>query len=123
MLEKTRDSYNVDAISQALGEAAIGDQDYARDTWRQVREARAALRDGLRQIGLAAGDSHSNFLLTRVPEGARRSALALYQALKARGILVRHFDVPRLRDHLRISVGTPEQNQRLIAALAEELHD
>lgn len=122
MLEKTRDSYNVDAISQALGEAALGDRDYAADTWRRVREARRGLRDGLGQLGLPCPDSQSNFVLAQVPATARRTARELYLALKRRGILVRHFDAPRLADRLRVSVGTPEQNQRLIAALGELLH-
>jgi len=123
MLEKTRDSYNVDAISQALGEAAIGDRAYAADTWRQVREARRSLAAGLRQLGLAVEPSQSNFLLVRIPGQAPRSAQQVYVYLKERYILVRHFPTPRLDDCLRISVGTPTQNQRLIAALEEALHD
>lgn len=123
MLTKTRDSYNVDAISQALGEAAVRDRAYAEDTWARVRTSRRALRDGLTQIGLDPGESQSNFLLVQVPSTARRSARELYEHLKTRQILVRHFDAPRLDDCLRISVGTPEQNQRLVAALGEALHD
>lgn len=123
MLEKTRDSYNVDAISQALGEAALADQPYAADTWRRVRAARHSLAAGLAQLGLAVEPSQTNFLLVHIPEQARRPAQELYAHLKERHILVRHFQTPRLDDCLRISVGTPEQNQRLIAALGEALHD
>ncbi|HEX7037965.1 MAG TPA: histidinol-phosphate transaminase [Pseudomonadales bacterium] len=122
MLTKTRDSYNVDAISQALGEAAVRDREYAEGTWAKVRESRRALRDGLAQFGLTAPDSQTNFLLAEVPPGSRRSARELYEFLKARQILVRWFDAPRLQDRLRISVGTPEQNQQLVAALQEALH-
>jgi len=122
MLTKTRDSYNVDAISQALGAAAVADQSYAAGTWQEVRSARKALADGLGQLGLACWPSQSNFLLAKIPAGARLDAAALQQHLKSRGILVRWFDAPRLRDCLRISVGTPEQNQRLIDALGEALH-
>lgn len=123
MLTKTRDSYNVDAISQALGEAAVRGVDHARDSWERVRRDRQALGHGLSQLGFALAPSQSNFLLARVPASARRTARELYEHLKGRGILVRYFAMPRLDDCLRISVGTPEQNQRLIAALEEALHD
>jgi histidinol-phosphate aminotransferase len=122
MLTKTRDSYNVDAISQALGEAAVADQAYAADTWREVRRARKGLADGLGQLGIACWPSQSNFLLARIPAGARLDAAALQRHLKSRGILVRYFDAPRLANCLRISVGTPAQNQRLIDALGAALH-
>ncbi|MDZ7670164.1 MAG: aminotransferase class I/II-fold pyridoxal phosphate-dependent enzyme [Gammaproteobacteria bacterium] len=123
MLEKTRDSYNVDAISQALGRAAIGDRPYAADTWRQVRAARQSLAAGLTRLGFMVEPSQTNFLLARVAGQAPRSAQELYAYLKNQRILVRHFPTPRLDDCLRISVGTPTQNQRLIAALGEALHD
>lgn len=123
MIEKTRDSYNVDAISQALGGAAIADQDYARRTWQQVRESRQALAAGLARLGLDCAQSQTNFVLARVADDGPRSARDLYLGLKARGVLVRYFDTPRLAQRLRISVGTPEQNQRLIATLEELLHE
>lgn len=123
MLTKTRDSYNVDAISQALGAAAVEDQAYAAQTWQKVRAARRALADGLGQLGMPCAPSETNFLLARVPQGAGRSARELYEHLKQRGILVRHFATPRLNDCLRISVGTDAQNQRLIAVLQEALDD
>ena len=121
MISKTRDSYNVDVISQALGEAAVRDRAYAENTWNEVRAARQALHHGLAQIGLTAWPSQSNFLLVRVPATARCTPRELYQHLKDRDILVRYFDAPRLDDCLRITVGTADQNQRLIAALGEAL--
>ncbi|MYE86584.1 MAG: aminotransferase class I/II-fold pyridoxal phosphate-dependent enzyme, partial [Gammaproteobacteria bacterium] len=117
LLTKTRDSYNIDAISQRLGLAALDDQDYAMDTWRRVRAERSRLNDELARRGLACPPSETNFLLAQVPANAKLSAKALYEALKARGILVRHFDTPRLGDALRISIGTPAQNRRLLKAL------
>lgn len=123
MIGKTRDSYNVDAISQALGGAALADQDYARSTWQKVREARQGLVSGLAQLGLGCAESQTNFVLARVPDDAPCSARELYLSLKSRGILVRYFDTPRLARRLRITVGTAEQNQRLIATLEELLHE
>ena len=117
LLTKTRDSYNVDAISQALGLAALSDPTYAEDTWARVRQERERLRDGLAQLGLPAPPSQANFLLASVPAAAKLPASELYAALKAQGILVRHFNAPKLCGKLRITVGAPQQNQRLLRAL------
>lgn len=121
ILSKTRDSYNIDAISARLGEAAIKDQAYAHDTWHRVRESRAALAAGLGQLGFTAPASQTNFLLCQVPAGTAEQARSLYQGLRAQDIYVRYFDAPRLDNQLRISVGTPADNQRLVAALQELL--
>jgi histidinol-phosphate aminotransferase len=115
ILEKTRDSYNVDAISQAVGLASIQDQDYAHQTWAAVRKDREVLAGGLHALGFSVAASQTNFLLAKAPEGA--VAKSLYLSLKASGILVRYFATPRLRDSLRITVGTPEQNAQLLEQL------
>jgi histidinol-phosphate aminotransferase len=72
----------------------------------------------LKQLGFDVLPSQANFLLARSPSG---NAQSLYQTLKDRGILVRYFNQPRLEDKLRITVGTPEQNEILIKVLGELL--
>ena len=119
ILEKTRDSYNVDAISQAIGLAAIQDQAYAQQTWADVRRDRETLAKGLKVLGFNVSSSQTNFVLAKAPIHA--AAADLYQALKDAGILVRYFDTRRLQDCLRITVGTPEQNRRLLDQLAQLL--
>ncbi|MEX0430194.1 histidinol-phosphate transaminase [Spiribacter insolitus] len=114
---KTRDSYSVDAVADALGAAALGDQPAAQASWEAVREERTRVIDALRGRGFAIPDSQANFCLARVPNRAGRSAEALYRGLKDRGILVRHFATPRLADCLRITIGTPEQNNALLSSL------
>jgi histidinol-phosphate aminotransferase len=114
---KTRDSYSVDAVADHLGAAALADQSSARASWAAVRDERQRLTGTLREAGFTVPDSQANFCLARVPEGAAAGAAQLYAGLKDQGILVRHFDTPRLRDHLRISVGTPAQNDALLTAL------
>ncbi len=118
---KTRDSYNVNHISQTLGLAAFNDREYASETWRRVREERVRLQYNLSQLGLACPPSHSNFLLAEIPETASSTAAELYQLLKSQDILVRYFDTPGLDDKLRISVGTAEENDRLMDALTSAL--
>jgi histidinol-phosphate aminotransferase len=114
-LRKVKDSYNCDALSIAAATAAIEDQAYARGTWQKVRAERERLAAELGRRGWAVIPSQANFLLASVLGG---DAGALYRALKQRGILVRFFDKPGLRDKLRITVGTREENDALLAALA-----
>ena len=121
ILSKTRDSYNIDLLSQTLGQAAINDLPYAQRTWSAVRQDRAILAANLSQLGLHSETSHTNFLLTTVPQSLPVGAKDLYLQLKDAGILVRYFETPRLRDKLRISIGTPEQNQMLVEALTNLL--
>lgn len=118
MLSKTKDSYNVDAIAQALGTAALDDAGSAARSWEAVRRERRALDLALTAMGFACPPSQANFLLATVPAGGRwQGAENVYRALMARGIFVRWFDEEGLRDRLRISIGTPEQNRQLVEAL------
>ncbi len=119
MQYKTRDSYNTDLIAQRLALAALTDQDYASSTWQRVRDSRSKLGSELQALGFTVLPSQSNFLLCQVP--AHADALALQQALKTEKILVRYFDQDRLRDKLRISIGTEEENARLVEALQAAL--
>jgi histidinol-phosphate aminotransferase len=121
MVTKTRDSYNVDHISQRLGEAALVDRGYAEETWSRIRADRRVLREGLIEQGFRVGASQSNFLLAEVPLSSPCTALEIYEGLKSRGVLVRYFDTPLLADKLRITVGTAEQNQTLLTWLGDVL--
>lgn len=120
-LTKTRDSYNLDAIAQRLGRVALEHRAEAANTWRRVREERARVTARLQALGCVVPPSQSNFVLARLPDG--QSADGAQRALEARGVLVRYFDDPRLRDCLRITIGTPTENDRLLTALAAILHD
>jgi histidinol-phosphate aminotransferase len=115
-LMKVKDSYNVDAISIPAAAAAIRDQACARQNWQRVRQERQRLTVELTTMGFDVLPSQSNFVLATI---AKPPAEHLYQSLKARKILIRYFNQPRLKDSLRITVGTPEQNDTLLAALHE----
>lgn len=115
-MNKAKDSYNTDAISQAAAVAALESRDVVRDNWKKVIAERARVTGELRQRGYTVLDSQSNFVLATAPaEGL--GAKATYQTLKDRGIFVRYFDQDRLRDKLRITIGTPEQNSALLRML------
>jgi histidinol-phosphate aminotransferase len=117
LLGKTRDSYNVDVIAQRLAQAALADQASAQSSWQRVRSERSRVRVKLQELGFLVPESQSNFLLAQVPANGK-SAPELQRELEARGILIRYFHEPRLLDKLRITIGTPDQNGRLLAELA-----
>jgi len=117
-LWKVKDSYNVDAVACAVGAAAVADQAHKNANAERVRASRAALAKDLESLGFRVWPSQANFLLARPPAG---DAERLYEGLKSRGVLVRYFKQPRLEDKLRITVGTDEQDEALIAALKDVL--
>jgi len=115
-LAKVKDSYNVDAVASAVATAAIEDQDWKNANAERVKASRAKLTAGLEELAFRVWPSEANFLLVRPSDG---KAGVLYEALKARGILVRYFNQPRLDDKVRITVGTDEQNAALLAVIRE----
>ena len=117
MLTKTKDSYNVDAVAQTLATVALVERAAAQQTWELVRRDREVLRTDLGTLGLHALASHTNFLLATIPDAFGGGAAVVYETLKTAGVLVRFFDQVGLRDKLRITVGTPAQNARLVAEL------
>lgn len=121
VLDKARDSYNTDALCQAAAVAAITDQAYAKDTWAKVIKQRDRLTAQLRQRGFEVLESQSNFVLATPHNGGadKCSAATLYAELKARNLLVRYFNAPRLDDKLRITVGTEQQVTMLLNAIDE----
>lgn len=117
-LFKVKDSYNIDAIACAVGAAAMRDQAYKHDCAERVKAARSQLAIDLKQLGFRIpDDQQANFLLVTPPAHDQLHAEAIYLALKERGILVRYFKHSGLEQQLRITVGTPEQNQTLLEAL------
>lgn len=114
---KTRDSYNVDAIAQALAAAAFADIDHARRSWQAVRMERRRLAQALRALGFGVTPSQTNFLLCRAQNPS--TAPELFKRLRERSIVVRYFETPRLADCLRITVGRPGENDALLDALRE----
>jgi histidinol-phosphate aminotransferase len=115
-LAKVKDSYNVSQLGLAAAAAALDDYAYMEESAARVRSARVRLADGLRGAGLDVLPSEANFVLARRPG---QNLGPLQQRLKDHGVLVRYFDIPELRDALRVTVGTPEEVETLLAALAQ----
>jgi histidinol-phosphate aminotransferase len=120
-LQRVKNSFNsypLDVLAQRAGLAALGDDAYFGQACRQVIASRERLSAAMAALGFEVLPSAANFILARHPA---RAARELFAALRARGIVVRYFDRPRIDDHLRISIGTDEQCDELLAALGELL--
>jgi len=115
-LMKVKDSYNVDAIAIAAATAAIKDQKYFNQISEKVKKERKELTGKLRQSGFEVPDSFANFVLA---ENKNYKASDIYDKLVQQNIYVRYFDLPGLNNKLRITVGTKEQNDKLLSALQQ----
>lgn len=114
-LMKVKDSYNVNALTQALGIAALEDREHFKETLAGTLQERAFLEAELGRRGFRWPPSGANFLLADCGSDAR--ARHLFQGLKARRILVRYWAQDRLSTSIRITVGTRAQNERLLEAI------
>jgi histidinol-phosphate aminotransferase len=111
---KMKDSYNCDAISIIAATAAIQDRAYASWTWDHIKSERTRVTSELTQLGWTVLPSQANFILAVVPGGRGKE---MYRGLKEQGILVRFFDLPGLRDKLRITIGQSHENNALLAGI------
>jgi len=120
-LERVKNSFNsypLDRLAIAAAVAAMDDRDHFETTRQAVMQSRAALTDELEALGFEVLPSAANFIFTRHPA---HDAARLAAALRSRSIIVRHFKLPRIDQHLRITIGTNAQCQALIGALREIL--
>jgi histidinol-phosphate aminotransferase len=120
-LERVKNSFNsypLDRLALAGAVASVQDEAYFQETRRKVMATRANLVAGMERLGFEVLPSTANFIFTRHPT---REAAELALALRQRAIIVRHFRLPRIDQFLRITVGTDDQCEILIAALSELL--
>jgi histidinol-phosphate aminotransferase len=112
--------FNASSLAQAGAIAALGDATYRKAAVEMIRRGREYLADGLRSLGLAPLPSEANFLMVPVgPLGY--TGRSLMEALLERGFAVRDCSSFGLPDHVRVSVGTDEQNAAFISALGDVL--
>ncbi len=113
-LLKVKDSYNVNRFAIAAGLAALDDVEYMRSNARRIRRERERISAALREMGLKVLPSQANFVAAVCTDPPARQ---IAEALERVGILIRTFSDPVLSDWVRITVGTPEQNDRLLETL------
>ena len=119
-LRYSTNPFNINRMSMAAGIGALEDEEYFHTCVQAVLDARAYTLTALRELGFAADDSETNFVLAKHP---KLDGQQTYLDLKDKGILVRHFHTPRLKDYNRITIGSMEQMNAFIAATKEILEE
>lgn len=111
-------SYPIDRIAQVGAIASILDEDYFEEKRQAVIDLREDLSQSLVSLGFEVLPSSANFIFAR-PNHSALSTKDVFEKLKEHGVIVRHWDKPRIADYLRITVGTKEQNTRLVQVLSQ----
>ena len=119
-LRYSTNPYNINRMTAAAGVATLQNSDYTAKNCKTIMENRTWTVNALKKLGFTLTDSKANFLFAKHPSIDGKD---LYQKLKQRGILVRHFDKARISDYVRITVGTAEEMQALITTIGEILEE
>jgi len=115
--DKVRPPYNVSVLTQAAALFMLERLEVLEQQAARIRDERKTLGEALRGLkGVTVFPSEANFFLVRVPDADRT-----FEALKGQGVLVRNLDGPALKNCLRVTVGTPDENRILLTALREAL--
>ena len=115
-LKYSLNPYNVNSMTAALGEGTLLDADYTRRNCMTVAGNRAYAASELKRLGFVMTDSLANFVFAKHP---KHSGQEIYEKLKERGVLVRHFGIERIKNYNRITIGSRTQIDALIKALKE----
>ena len=119
-LRYSTNPYNVNSATLALGEALLDDEETTRANCAAIIETRAYTVSALRALGFEVLPSCANFVFAR---SAAVDGEALYRKLKERGVLVRHFTKPEIAQFNRITIGTRQQMDILLAAIRAILEE
>ncbi len=110
--------YNVNRMTMAAGVGVLSDEEYTKANCKTIEENREFTESELKRLGFECLPSKANFIFAKHPTADGKM---IYETLKEKGILIRHFDKERICEYNRITIGTKEQMQALIAALEEIL--
>ena len=114
LLQRARQPFNVNGIAQAAALGALEDSDWVEQCRRRNRDGLDQLTQGLEQLEIEYIPSHANFVLSKPGKGRQ-----VFEDLQKLGIITRSLG-PSLDAYLRISVGTEEENHRLLTALEKQ---
>ena len=110
--EKVRQPFNINSLAQAAAHAALDDREHLQRTRHNNREGLRLFEKTLRELGLEFVPTPTNFIMIKVGDGQR-----VFGELQKRGVIVRPMGGYQLPEFIRISIGTPAENQRCLAAL------
>lgn len=117
-LEKIRQPFNVNSVAQAAAIAALDDVDHVRKTRANNFAGMEFFERALRELGIEFIPSHANFILARVGDGSK-----VFNAMQRQGVIVRPMGGYQLPEWIRISIGTPDENERCLGALRSATAD
>lgn len=112
--------YNINRMTMAAGIGVLEDEAYTRENCNTIIKNREMTTEKLKELGFTTTDSKSNFIFAKHPSVDGK---IIYEQLKLRGILVRHFSKPIISEYVRITVGTYEQMTALLFALKKILEE
>ena len=110
--------YNINRMTMAAGVGVLEDSEYTNANCKTIIENRSFTKSELERLGFECLDSSANFIFAKHPA---YNGKKLYEDLKEKGILIRHFEKDRIKEYNRITIGTKQQMQALIDALEELL--
>lgn len=116
LMNRVRQPFNVSHLAQVAAVAALADQEFVQKSYALNRDGMRMLTEAFRRLGLSWIPSHANFVSFRVGDGA-----GVFQRLLRLGVIVRPVGAYGMPEHLRVSIGTPAENQRFLAALETTL--
>ncbi len=116
LLHRVRQPFNVNSVAQAAALAALDDEDFVSMCRQQNEAGRTFLCAGLSALGIETLGGSANFVLSRVGDAA-----SCFKALQKRGVIVRPLGVYGMPEYVRITIGRPEENQRLLDSLSDLL--
>ncbi len=120
MIKYSTNPYNVNSMTMAAGLGVLLDEEYTRKNCAAVAENREYTARELKRLGFTMTDSKANFLFAK---HEKIDGGELYSRLRERGILVRHFNKPKISEYNRITVGSREEMNALIAAMSDILEE
>ncbi len=116
LLNKARSPFNVNHMAQAAALAALDDHEHLEHSVQMVREGRRQYEEAFRSWGMEYVPSHTNFILARVGQGGE-----CFEQCLARGVILRPMGPYGLPEYIRITIGTPAENERCLAVMKEVL--
>ncbi len=119
-LKYSKNPYNINRMTMAAGLGQLADEALTRRNCATIMQNRATTVQALTALGFTVLPSKANFVFAKHPAVGGK---ALYEKLKKRGILIRHFDTDRLRDFNRITIGSAEQMEQLCCTLKTILEE
>ena len=118
-LNCVRETFNVNSIAQIAAAAALDDDEHLRDGIRLNEEGKRFYYDELKRIGLEYVQTEANFVLIKVPVPGRE----LFGELLKKGVVIRPVDGYGLPNHIRVSIGLPDENRKFIDALSDVIRE